>query len=448
MNSHGRRNFIKKSGLAFLPLSFAINPVPAFVPQQKKSRQQKRDGEKKIILLRSSWNDYNVGDIGHTPGTLRLIERYIPEADVLLWHESPRPITEALVARYFPRVKIVRGSFMQKDTPLEGDLKTAFDKAGVYIQNSGMGFNYGLFNYEWNGLIGNLSPMLYCIDKGIPCGTYGQSYDKFAPPSMLFYRDVMNRLSFVYCREKESVRFLQDNDFKSPVLEFGPDGCFGIDVVDDAQGTAYLDANKLEKGKFLVINIRTNTSKDDKPGDLMNPVSTPEKREEDRRRLAKVKALITYWVRKSGQKVLIIPEAQKEGRQAKIQLYDTLDNDVKEKVVCRQEWWTNADEAMGIIKYAHTAFGMEPHTLIMALTLGVPILHARPVSNGRKGWMFRDIGLPEWLFDIDKVTADELVAALSEIMAHYAAAKEKVNTAMSIVKDRQEKTMQYIKTLI
>ena len=62
----------------------------------------------------------------------------------------------------------------------------------------------------------------------------------------------------------------------------------------------------------------------------------------------------------------------------------------------------------------------------MAMALGVPILHARPVSNGRKGWMFRDIGLPEWLFDIDAVKSDELVSALSTIVKNYPAAKAKV----------------------
>ena len=31
-------------------------------------------GVKKVILLRSSWQTINIGDIGHTPGVLSLIE--------------------------------------------------------------------------------------------------------------------------------------------------------------------------------------------------------------------------------------------------------------------------------------------------------------------------------------------------------------------------------------
>jgi len=37
------------------------------------------------ILLRSSWQVVNIGDIAHTPGVLALIEKHIPEAEVVLW---------------------------------------------------------------------------------------------------------------------------------------------------------------------------------------------------------------------------------------------------------------------------------------------------------------------------------------------------------------------------
>ena len=36
------------------------------------------------ILLRSSWQTVNVGDIAHTPGVLALLERHLPAAEVTL----------------------------------------------------------------------------------------------------------------------------------------------------------------------------------------------------------------------------------------------------------------------------------------------------------------------------------------------------------------------------
>ena len=37
------------------------------------------------ILLRSSWQVVNIGDIAHTPGVLALIEKHLPDAEVRLW---------------------------------------------------------------------------------------------------------------------------------------------------------------------------------------------------------------------------------------------------------------------------------------------------------------------------------------------------------------------------
>ena len=246
-----RRDFLKLSTLA----------ATIQIPRLEKSGRVSGVSSAKTptILLRSSWNDNNIGDIGHTPGTLRLLERHIPDAQIILWHAQPRPVTEALIARNFPKVKIVHGAFFNQDEGLQGELKTAFGQADIYIHNSGMSMNYGLFNYEWTGTMANLAPFYYCIENNIPFGLYGQSFDKFAPPSLSLYRDVLSRASFIYCRDTESVKFLKENKFKTPIIEFGPDGCFGIDVRDEARGLAYLRQAGLEEGRFLVVVIRTNT---------------------------------------------------------------------------------------------------------------------------------------------------------------------------------------------
>src|SRR5438874_1252024 len=67
-------------------------------------------GRKPRILLRSSWQVVNIGDIAHTPGVLALIERYIPEAEVVLWASADlTPEVAAMEHRRFPQLKIVKG---------------------------------------------------------------------------------------------------------------------------------------------------------------------------------------------------------------------------------------------------------------------------------------------------------------------------------------------------
>ena len=45
----------------------------------------RKAGRAPSVLLRSSWQSVNIGDIGHTPGTLRVIEEHLPELKVIVW---------------------------------------------------------------------------------------------------------------------------------------------------------------------------------------------------------------------------------------------------------------------------------------------------------------------------------------------------------------------------
>ena len=431
-----RRDFLKLSTLSVAATTLSIPPVV-----------KAGSAAKPVILLRSSWNDANIGDQGHTPGTLRLLERYVPEAEILLWHADPRPETEKIITKNFPDVKIVRGAFYDGSKPFEGELKDAFDRTNLYIVNSGMVHNYGLFGYDWPATMSSLTPYYYCLDRGIPFGLYGQSFDKFAHPAMPVFKDVLSRAAFIYTRDDESRKFLKENNFKPGLLEFGPDGCFGIDVRDEEKGVAYLKKVGLEDKKFLAVVIRTNTKHvyDTGKGSLMNPAQpTPEQQEQDRVRMGYVRDLVTTWVRQTGLKVLLAPEVSKEVAQNKLQVYDLLPADVQNKVVWRDTYW-NADEAMSVYARAHSMFGIEPHSLIMGLTLGVPVVHARSLLHGRKGWMFRDIGLNDWLFDIDKASSAEITKAVMTIHADYPAAKERVKKAMAFVAERQKATMHVVR---
>ena len=436
-----RRNFIKVSTLssaaAVLPgeplLLWESQPQPAKAP---------------VIILRSSWGDGNIGDQGHTPGTIRLLTQYMPQAEILLWHVDARPETEKLIARNFPKVKIIRGKFFESGKPFEGELKEAFERTDLFMFNSGMAMNFGLFGKDWAGNMSSLTPYFYCVENNIPFGIYGQSFDRFDHPSLWTYRQILSQAAFVYCRDGESLKFLKENKFRTPVLEFGPDGCFGINVRSEEKGLAYLTANGLEAGKFLAVVILTNQPF---AGGAYDPLSLAKpadvQREQDVSRMAKVREMITTWVRETGLKVLLAPEVTKEIASAKSYVYDLLPADVRPSIVWRDTFW-NADEAMSVYARAHTIFGMEPHSLIMGLTLGVPILHAWPPSHGRKAWMFRDIGLPDWLFGVDDTTAADWTKRLTEIHRDYAGAKQKVAKAMAFVHQRQAATMLAIKQAI
>ena len=92
------------------------------------------------ILLRSSWQSVNIGDIGHTPGARALLEKHFPEAQITLWPGSLGHGSRELLTRNFPKLRIAEGSLGPDDKPTTAELAKAWDEADLYLSGSGSGF--------------------------------------------------------------------------------------------------------------------------------------------------------------------------------------------------------------------------------------------------------------------------------------------------------------------
>jgi polysaccharide pyruvyl transferase WcaK-like protein len=425
-----RRTFLQQSGV-----TLATGAVAASVPPRGRAEGAKAG----TILLHSGWQTINIGDIGHTPGTLRILEQYLPDVRVILWGASLNEPVETMLRRRFPRVEIVRGR-LPKDGAGGGALKEAFDRADLFIRNSGMGTDT-----EW---------MAYCRKIGKPYGLYGQSYfPAFVEGERAReHIEMLDHAAFVYCRESHTLGTLRRAGVKTPVLEFAPDGCFGIDVRDEKSALDLMHKAGLEERKFLTIQLRTNTAKapgvDDPRVPKLNPLHpTPEQVADDERRAAVYRGLIAAWVKKTGYKVLIAPEVQKEMGHNKRLLFDPLPANIRDHVVNCETFW-NADEAASVFARAHTAVCHEPHSLIIALANGAPIIHTYSEFHSPKCWMFQDIGLSEWLLEFDSTPLDKLTETLFAIEADYPTALAKVKRAMDFVHQRQADTMRVVKSIL
>lgn len=425
-----RRSFLQRTGA-----SLAAGAAPMLV-----ARASGPAGPKpKTILLYSGWQTINIGDIGHTPGTLRIIEQHLPDAQVILWAASVDERVEALLRGRFPKVEIVRGNLAKNDAGGKA-VRAAFDRADLCIRNSGMGTDVGF--------------MAHCKQIGKPYGLYGQSYFPAFVEGKQAAEHIylLDHAAFVYCREGRTLATLKKAGIKTPVLEFAPDGCFGIDVRDEPRARALMSRAGLEDRKFITIQLRTNTAKapgvDDTRVPKLNPLHpTPEQVADDERRAAVYRELITSWVEKTGHKVLIAPEVKKEMGHNKRLLFDPLPEAIKARVVNCEEFW-NVDEAASVFARAHTAVCHEPHSLIIALANGTPIIHTYSEFHSPKCWMFEDIGLAEWLLEFDSTPAAKMAETLFRIDDDYPAALAKVAKAMDFVHRRQADTMRVVKGVL
>lgn len=396
-------------------------------------------GDPKTILLQSAWDTVNIGDIGHTPGTLRIIEQHLPDARVILWAMKLDERVSAMLRARFPKVEILQGSLTGK-TERDEKLREAIGRADLFIRNSGMGQD--------------TSFMEYCRKIGKPYGLYGQSYflSMVEGKGAAERKEILNGAAFIYCRETKTLDILRNAGVKPPVLEFGPDGCFGIDVRDEARGLDTMKKLGLEERKFITIQLRTNTAKlpgvDDSRTPKLNPLHpTPEQIADDERRAAVYRDLITRWVQRTGFKVLIAPEVKKEMEHNKRLVYEPLPADIRQHVVNLDSFW-NADEAASVFARAHTAVCHEPHSLIIALAAGTPVIHTYSEFHSPKCWMFKDIGLPEWLLEYDSTPAAKMAETLLAIHDDYPGALAKVKKAMAFVHQRQADTMGVVKKIL
>ncbi len=389
-------------------------------------------GKPKTVLLQSAWDTINIGDIGHTPGTLRILEEHLPELRVVLWASKLDERVEAMLRRRFPKVEIVQGYLTGKKERDEV-LRRAIAGCDLFIRNSGMGQVTDF--------------MEYCAQAGKPYGLYGQSFF----PSMVEGKGaedrvkLLNNAAFIYCRETKTLEILKKAGVTTPVLEFGPDGCFGIDVRDDERGLATMKKLGLEERQFITLQLRTHTAKhegvDNPPLNPLHP--TPQMIADDERRAAKYRELVTLWVQKTGKKVLIAPEVKKEMVHNKRLIYDLLPPEIQKNVVNLDTFW-NADEAASVFARAHTIVCHEPHSPIIALANGTPIIHTYSEFHSPKCWMFKDIGLGEWLLEFDETPVEKMAETLLAIDSDYPAALARVKKAMDFVHERQASTMQVV----
>jgi polysaccharide pyruvyl transferase WcaK-like protein len=388
------------------------------------SRLVAAEGRKPRILLRSSWQTVNIGDIGHTPGVLRLLGEYLPEAEVTLWPSNIANGVEELLRRNFPKLHFALNP---------AEVTKAFTECDFLLHGSGASFVAQKHAARWHR------------ETGKPFGIYGITLSAVNAEA----RELLDAARFVFFRDSVSLKFAWDQGLKCPVMEFGPDGAFGVNLRNDAAAESFLAASGLEPGKFLcaiprlrytpywLIRHKALTAEDDR-----KHARNEAMQEHDH---APLRAAISAVVRETALKVLVCPEDESQMAIGKTMLVDRLPDDVKARVVWREKYWLT-DEALSTYVRSAGLFGLEMHSPIMCIGNGVPAIVCRFQEQTSKGIMWRDIGLGDWLFDMD--SPDDVARIVPTVLAlakDPSAAKAKAAQAREFVEQRQRATMAILK---
>lgn len=375
------------------------------------------------VLLKSSWQTVNIGDIAHTPGMIQLLHDLTPDIDVTLWPNNISNGVQEMLLKHFPKLKIAQGKAV----------KQAFADCDFLLHGSGPSLVGARYVAQWRN------------ETGKPWGVIGitiQSTQANDPE----IKQLFDNAAFAYFRDTISLSLAKKAGFKCPVIEFAPDAAFGFRLQDKTYAANLLKQHDLEEGRFLVVIPRLRNSpywvmKKNEPKDQPSAPEDKAKhaineklKEHDH---GMVREALVEFVRKTGMKVLLCPEDQSHVWVGKEMFLDKVPDDVKPMVAWKDSYWLT-DEAVGVYAKAFGLLSMDMHSPIMALANGTPAVVCRFVQQTSKGQMWADIGLNDWLFDLDvEKDGTRITKAVMKMAADPAAARAKAATAMEVVKERQ-----------
>ncbi|NKB72444.1 MAG: hypothetical protein GKR89_35660 [Candidatus Latescibacteria bacterium] len=369
--------------------------------------------------------------------------------------ETPYPEwLRGYIGARFPQVECIQGRLGGAHGPADGPIEAAYQWADLFVYNSGPILNYGhelipgvaprmegWRGFAWGPTMDPIAKLFYAKAQGIPCGIFGQSFIHFAPPADVVLPTLLSQIDFVYTRETDSLGYLRQLGVEAAEMDFAPDAAWGFDLRDDEGVLPWLEKYGLEEGQFLAATTRNAPA----------GVSAATDRE---RQIDFFRQVIPVWVKETGLKVVLVPETVQSIQLNRAYIYEPLPTVVKEHVILDDTLWTPAedfwtpDQALAVLSRARAYLNVDHHGTLLALAAGVPCVHPRQRQAGRKSWVFRDIGLEDWLFEVGGDSAASVSAALRAIHRDHQAAQEKAQRATATVGAIHSQRLEYIRQLL
>ncbi len=420
-NKLQRRDWLKKFGALTIG-ALLVKHIQSCTPRSPTT-----------LLVVSGWQDVNIGDIAHTPGLLHILETFLPEAKIILWKRSNA--TEAvkqLLKNNFPDVRIIYGEVDKNGNVSSNDVQEAFNQADILIHGSGP------------FVVGESNIGAWVKATGKPFGILGVTIQSVSDS----LRELLQKASFIYTRETKSIEVLKKEGIANANIAFAPDATFFMHIRDDEKANIFMQGNGLEPKKFICTIPRLRYT----PYHLIRKTDWSEEkiREVEETNLmykeldhAKMREAMVYWVRKTGNKVLVCPEMTYQVDIMDELLIDPLPDDVKPFVIKRGYWMP--DEAASVYRNAHSILSFECHSPIIALYNGTPAFYLRQPEDTIKGQMYYDLGYDDWVFEIMETEGKDIIGELMRVYGNYQAAQQKVIESNQHINRLYKKVCQHLK---
>ncbi len=393
-----------------------------------------------VVLVRSGWRSDDIGNIAQTPGLLRLLGQYLSEGEIILWSNAVDRGVEAMLRRYYPKVRIVQGDVDDAGQPESPPLKDAFERADFLLHGSGPGIVARRQVEGWRKATGK------------PYGFFGVSFPlddgNTLDPGL---KELLEASEFVFTRETTSMNNVVQAGVRGTRVAFAPDATFSINVRDDETARAFLTQYELPSRQFLIVVPRLRYRPYDKLRDAdwtdeqirARAAANNRHAESDH---AKLREAIVRWVRGTGWKVLLCAQTIDQLDILNPLLSLPLPEDVGVKVVSQPHYWL-ADTAAAVYRRAAVALSLECESGIIAAANDTPSIHVHQPEEGPQGQAWKDIGLTRWFMDIE-ATGAAIAEQLMGIQANYVSSEVQVHEAVIYARSRQAEPMRVLRNLL
>lgn len=355
------------------------------------------------ILLVSSWQTVNIGDVAHAPGALAAIRRFAPNAAVTLWAWRLGDRERALLAGHFPDVTVIEGG-PSAELPAE-----LIDSHDILLHGSAPSLVADVELQSWRrrttkayGFFG------VTIDPIAPHHPFTLAEAEVMVPAVAgdllpaHHRELLSGAAFVHCRDSLSRRFLAEQGIADDRLSFGPDATLAFDAHDVGGAERILASHGLAAGEFLCVLPRLRFA----PYHQMNNVPpTADQIRKDAYNAGHVEAdlsvlrqVVINWVRDSGRDVFVVPEMAYVVDLAAARM-TTWPDDVARHVRVLDHFWS-LPEASAVYARAAAVVSMDCHSPLLATAVDTPALYLRLPTETVKGRMYADLGADQLVHEI------------------------------------------------
>ncbi|NLP83024.1 hypothetical protein HF576_04130 [Microbacterium sp. CFH 90308] len=393
------------------------------------------------VLLRSSWQDVNIGDVAHSPGAMAALLDLDPDAEITLWPVALGEREEALVRRAFPHVAIVRGECTSSGELTTSELRRAWNSADVLVHGSAADVENRQAEFaHWSR------------NSGRPHGYAGVTVDPVCPPTwgtltelqaMTEHlpegflddegREPLDSAEFIFTRDSISLAYLRGQRVRAQTLEFGPDCTFAYDYADRSTIDVFREELGLGDDDFACFVPRLRYAP---YAQMRGEPATPESLRRDaingatsQADLGALVAAIVAWVRRTDSMAVVVPEMSYVPAYSRNHLLPLLPADVAPRVRVLDRFWSLA-EASAVYSISRAVISMECHSPIIASAHAVPTVYLRQPTETVKGRMYDDLGGADMLIEVGpgaEVAAEETIVSIIDDPQRWSDTSARVN---------------------